>query len=54
MIWRLPIIRHIRWLWYRYWIARWVEAWGALIMNPRDQKRLEDIWAGHDEKAGRT
>lgn len=48
---RLPIIRHIRWLYYRVQIARWYGTWAMLGYNDRnrgsDMQVLDEIWRGN-------
>ncbi len=45
-----PIIRHMRWLYYRVQIERWYAAWGQLGMHDgnkqSDLKVLTKIWKG--------
>jgi hypothetical protein len=51
MFWRLPIIRHIRWLYYCYQVERhyalWLEINGSLpVYRDRDEEVLHAIWRG--------
>jgi hypothetical protein len=48
---RLPIIRHIRWLYYSYQVDRHYEMWreinGSLpVYRNHDEKVLDGIWRG--------
>lgn len=47
---RLPIIRHIRWLWLSYQVERHYRAWGTLGMLPvnrhHDVAVLDAVWRG--------
>ena len=48
---RLPVIRHIRWLWGVYQVHRWARMWGSVgvglgHINPSDQAVLDAIWKG--------
>lgn len=50
MIKRLPIIRHIRWLYLSWQVERHYEAWRSLGMLPsnrhHDDAALDAIWRG--------
>lgn len=47
---RLPIIRHIRWFYYRVQVARWYGMWAQLGYHDRgyvsDKLVLDAIWRG--------
>ena len=48
---RLPIIRHIRWMWHSYWCYRYAQEWQSAGIgiggpNESDLKRLQDICDG--------
>jgi hypothetical protein len=48
LFWRLPIIRHARWLVNAYRVAAWNEAWLSLGYVPTgyDARALDAIWQG--------
>lgn len=46
---RWPGIRHLRWLWLAWQLARWWEAEGRyywLCINPADHDYLDAVWKG--------
>lgn len=47
---RLPIIRYIRWLYYRWQVTRWYRTWAQLGMHDgnrsSDDAILDAIWRG--------
>jgi hypothetical protein len=49
LIWRLPIIRHVRWVVCRWRIGRWYSTWrdfGYYENNSFDRQVLDQIWRG--------
>jgi len=45
---RLPIIRHLRYFWHSYRLAKWTVFWQRIgyAPNEADFRRLRDIWEG--------
>lgn len=48
---RLPVIRHIRWLWLTWRVEVWAHRFGQVGIglghpNPSDQQQLDAIWRG--------
>jgi hypothetical protein len=51
MFWRLPIVRHVRWLWYRHLVYRNAREWadagiGLGFPHDSDLEQLRRIKAG--------
>ena len=50
LFYRLPIIRHVRWLYWSVQVARWYSVWAALGYHDgnraRDCEVLGAIWRG--------
>ena len=51
MIWRLPLIRHIRYIYWSYRCIRAAQTWmqcgiGLGHINESDSNYLEEIWDG--------
>ena len=48
---RWPIIRHLRWLWYSWQLARWMQFWsraGLTLPNIHDLEYLNRVWRGEE------
>lgn len=48
---RLPIIRHLRWLWHGFWMLYYAQRWaesgiGLGVPNEADERELAAIWEG--------
>jgi hypothetical protein len=52
MFWRLPIIRHVRWLYWSYQVERHYEFWRSLgslpVYRHLDDEHLDRIWRGEE------
>lgn len=47
---RLPIIRHVRYFWYSFWLSCWVAYYQRVglgfFAQPSDLKFIQDVWEG--------